>query len=222
MSVPIGVIFDMDGVLVDSYWAHYASWQQMVAEHGRTMSKRQFDITFGRTSREIIAQLWPEVGDEKAILALDRRKEWLFRQALATRFPPMSGAGRLLRRLFEAGIPMAIGSSAPVENVDLTLDRLRARPWMAAVVHGGHVTRGKPDPQVFLLAAMRLGVPPHRCVVVEDAPLGIEGAHRAGMAAVGMASTGRTTQMLHHAESVVTSLDQLSPTSFRRLVDASR
>ena len=130
----------------------------------------------------------------------------------------MPGVDRLLFGLFEAGVPMAVGSSGPPENVDLVLSLLGKRPLLASIVTGMDVTRGKPDPQVFLLAAERLGVPPQRCVVVEDAPLGILAAHAAGMAAVGLASTGRGRWMLAGADLVIDTLEGLSPRVLRGLV----
>ncbi|MCR4414795.1 MAG: HAD family phosphatase [Thermoguttaceae bacterium] len=219
MARTFGVIFDMDGVLVDSYHAHYESWRRMAAEHGRTMTRAQFDATFGRTSREVIAVIWPELdGAADQIRALDDRKEALFREILAADFPPMPGARELLHQLRDAGVPVAVGSSGPPENVALVLDRLGARPLLAAVVTGSDVTRGKPDPEVFLIAARRMGMAPQRCVVVEDAPLGIDAAHAAGMAAVGLVSTGRTPVQLARADLVVRSLGELSPSTLRDLL----
>jgi len=216
----VGVIFDMDGVLVDSYRAHYESWCRLAASQGRSISLAEFDGTFGRTSREVIASLWPDVAaDARQVAEWDRRKEALFREILAASFPAMPGAVRLVRQLREAGVPVALGSSGPPENVALVLDRLGIRPLLAAVVNGADVRRGKPDPEVFLLAALRLGIPPQRCVVVEDAPAGIEAAHRAGMAAVGVLSTGRRRYQLAKAERLVTSLEELSPQHVAELVD---
>jgi beta-phosphoglucomutase len=218
MSHEFAVIFDMDGVLVDSYHAHARSWQVMAAEWGRTMTPAQFDATFGQTSREIIAALWPEAEyDAEEIADMDARKEAAFREIFARDFRPMPGVDRLLLGLFEAGVPMAVGSSGPPENVDLVLGLLGKRPWFSGVITGMDVTRGKPDPQVFLLAAQRLGVPPGRCVVVEDAPLGILAAKAAGMASVGLASTGRSRWMLAGADLVIDTLEALSPRRLRDL-----
>ena len=218
MNRQIAAIFDMDGVLVDSYHAHARSWQVMAAEWGCTMTRAQFDATFGRTSREIIAALWPDAErSEEEVAAMDARKEAAFREILAADFRPMPGIDRLLHSLFEAGVPMAVGSSGPPENVDLVLRLLGTRPWFASVVTGMDVTRGKPDPQVFLLAAQRLGIPPQRCAVVEDAPLGIMAAKAAGMSAVGLASTGRARWMLAEANLVIDTLEGLSPRVLRGL-----
>ena len=214
-----GCIFDMDGVLIDSYRAHFESWRMIAAEEGLNITEPQFAKTFGRTSREIIAALWGErTCDEAEIRELDRRKEAAFRELIREDFPIMPGAVELLDQLHADGFLLAIRSSGPPENVALTLERLGRRSLFSAVVTGMDVTRGKPDPQVFLLAAERLGLPPERCAVVEDAPAGIEAAHAAGAKAVGLASTGRTHQDLAAADLVVDHLHELSPALLRTLI----
>jgi beta-phosphoglucomutase len=222
MNDRLAVIFDMDGVLVDSYQAHFLSWRIVAASHGRSMSREEFEAGFGRTSREIIAALWPaSVSSDEDIARLDAEKEAAFREILADDFPAMPGVESLLESLHAAGFALAVGSSGPPENVDLVLDRLGKRSLFGAVVHGMDVTRGKPDPQVFLLAAERLGVPPRHCAVVEDAPLGIAAAKAAGMASVGLVSTGRSRAILAAADLVVSSLGKLPPATIRSLI-ASR
>ena len=130
----------------------------------------------------------------------------------------MPGVHRLLEQLHRAGFRLAVGSSGPPENVDLVLEKLGSRSLFDAVVTATDVTRGKPDPQVFLIAAERLGVPPPRCVVIEDAAAGIAAAHAAGMTSVALASTGRTRQSLAAAELLVDSLDELSADVLGRLI----
>ena len=219
----LAVLFDMDGVLIDSFEAHFESWNVIARQEGKEMSRQQFAETFGRTSREIIALLWPEKAeDTAAIRRFDDRKEAAFREIIAEEFPAMAGVAALLASLSDAGIAMAVGSSGPPPNVALVVDRLRARDHFGALVTGEDVTRGKPDPQVFLMAAERLGVPPSRCVVVEDAPAGLQAAHAAGMACVGIASTGRTRDELAEADLVVDTLGQLSPDVFHQLVDGRK
>ncbi|MCS7305819.1 MAG: HAD family phosphatase [Thermoguttaceae bacterium] len=208
---PLGVIFDMDGVLVDSYWAHLKSWQIVAAQEGRQITEQEFAATFGRTSREIIAS-WPNACyTDEQIAQLDRRKEAAFRELLAAHFTPMPGVHQMLERLAQAGFRLAVGSSGPPENVAMVLDRLGWKDRFAAVVHGMDISRGKPEPDVFLLAAQRAGLQPANCVVVEDAPVGIEAAHRAGMKAIGLISTGRTAEQLAAADLVVHHLEEITP-----------
>jgi beta-phosphoglucomutase len=219
MDKPIAAIFDMDGVLVDTYRAHFRSWLEMAASEGLQFSEEEFAPTFGRTSREIIAHFCGEDRyDDAQIAELDRRKEAAFRRIIADHFPAMPGAVDLLRSLHEAGFRLAVGSSGPPENVQLVVDKLAVRDLFGAIVTGADVTRGKPDPQVFLLAAERLGVPPPRCVVIEDAAVGVAAAHAAGMTSVGLVSTGRTREELAAAAAVVGSLSEISPSLLQNLI----
>jgi beta-phosphoglucomutase len=219
MHDPLAVIFDMDGVLVDTYHAHYQSWLMMAERENLHFTEAEFAPTFGRTSREIIAHFWGDGRyDDAEIAALDAQKEAAFRQLIAQNFPAMPGAKELLAALHENGFRLAVGSSGPPENVAMVVEKLAAQNLFGAVVTGMDVTRGKPDPQVFLLAAQRLGVPPARCVVVEDARPGIEAAHAAGMKAVGLVSTGRTRAELAAADLLAATLEELSPEVFRGLI----
>lgn len=218
------VIFDMDGVLVDSYHAHFESWQRVAAEQGVAYTEKEFAWSFGRTSREIIRGTWGRPNlDEAAIDAIDARKEALFREIIGRDFPVMDGARELLADLRAAGFRIAMGSSAPPENVALVLDRLGGQPAFDSVVNGMDVQRGKPDPQVFLLAAERAGVEPSDSVVIEDARPGIEAATRAGMASVALVSTGRSEDDFRsvHPGLVVHSLRELTPATLRDLIGRS-
>ncbi len=213
----------MDGVLIDSYWAHFESWRRLAAENGCTYTEAQFSAGFGRTSREVIAEQWDEPRlTENRIRELDERKEWLFREIISRDFPAMDGASDLVHALASAGFRVAVGSSGPAANVELAVDRLGIRDRLSAIVTGNDVKRGKPDPEVFELAARRMSVPPGRCAVVEDAPVGIRAARRGGMLAIGLASTGRAPDQLAEADLVVRSLRQLSPERVRELLAKRR
>jgi len=220
MTRTYAAIFDMDGVLVDTYHAHYQSWLAMAQAEGFSFTEEQFAETFGRTSREIIAHFWGEGRlSDRQIAEMDEQKEAAFRRIIEQNFPAMPGAAELLESLHQAGFALAVGSSGPPENVELVVDKLGVRELLGAVVTGRDVHRGKPDPEVFLIAADRLGVSPARCVVIEDAPAGIEAARRAGMRSVGLASTGRKPEDLAAADLVVASLDELKPHRLRELID---
>ena len=218
MNDKIAAIFDMDGVLANTYNAHYHCWHELAEGEGIEYGPSDFAANFGRTSREIIAQCWG-LRDEARIAALCRRKEEAFRRIIADDFPAMPGAAELLGDLHSAGFRLAIGSSAPPENVEMVVARLGVGDLLDAIVTGSDVSRGKPDPQVFLMAAERLGVKPARCAVVEDAPPGVQAAKAAGMAAVGMASTGRTVEELAEADIVVRSLSELTPSKLQELIE---
>jgi beta-phosphoglucomutase len=212
------VIFDLDGVLVDSYRAHFASWRALYGEHGIDYSEQAFAADFGRTSRDILRRTLGAELSEERIRELDERKEALFRECLRKEFTAMDGAVELIDALAAAGVLLAVGSSGPPENIRLVLEKLGRREKFVAVVTGNEVTRGKPDPQVFQMAAERLGVPAHSCAVVEDAVHGIEAARRAGMSSIALTGTA-TRDELAHADMIVDSLRQLSPEVIRRLIE---
>ena len=214
-----GVIFDMDGVLVDSYAAHFESWKRLGRELGFSMSEEQFVASFGRTSREVIRETWPHLASsDERVRQIDARKEELFREIIAADFPAMDGAAELIDALAAAAFKLAVGSSGPPENVNLVLEKLARRDRFTAVVTGRDVTRGKPDPQVFQIAAERLGLPTARCLVVEDAPAGITAAKRAGAKCLGLVSTGREPAALAAADRVVRSLREVSPRDVRSML----
>jgi len=220
-SEPRAVIFDVDGVLVDSYDAHLRSWVLMAREHGLAITEDEFASTFGQTSREIIARFWGPDLDDAARAALDARKEAIYRDLIRADFPAMDGAAPLIDALAADGFLLAVGSSGPPENIELTLERLGRRDRFHAVVTGRDVTRGKPDPQVFEIAAARMSVPADRCVVVEDAPVGIDAARAAGMASVALVGTA-SPQRLAGADLVVRSLRELDPTRLGALLERAR
>lgn len=215
----LAVIFDMDGVLVDSYHAHFESWQKFYGELGVEYDEEKFAADFGRTSRDILRRtLGDDLSDEQ-VVAWDSRKEALYRDILREHFPAMDGAIELIRALKSDGFQLAVGSSGPPENVSLAIEQLAACAHFDATVTGTDVTRGKPDPQVFLIAADRLGVAPAHCAVVEDAVHGITAAKRAGMAAIGLTGTLQRAE-LTAADAVVDSLRELSAERIRSLISA--
>ena len=211
------VIFDVDGVLVDSYTAHFHSWLALSDERDcHRMTEDEFRATFGRTSRETIRELWPgrELTDAE-IAELDDRKEELFREMFRADFRPIPGARQLIAALKQAGFGLAAGSSGPPANVLLTIDRLGVRDLFDVVVTGVDVTRGKPDPEVFTTCASRLHARSGACAVIEDAVVGVEAANRAGMYSIALVTAGRDPDLFQHASQIVRDLHELSPESVR-------
>jgi beta-phosphoglucomutase len=214
----LGVIFDVDGVLVDSYSAHFASWLALAEEAGcHRMTEDEFRATFGRTSRETILQLWPSQQQlsAAAVAELDDRKEELFREMLRADFRPLPGAAELIVALKEAGFAVAAGSSGPPENVFLVLDQLQRQDLFDTVVTGIDVSCGKPHPEVFLKCAEGLGLAAAHCAVIEDAVVGVQAANRAGCFSIALVVPGRDTRLFDQARRIVRSLESLSPDLIR-------
>jgi len=218
----VGVIFDMDGVLVASGPAHARSWQILAGQHGIEMSAKQFKRTFGQTSRDIIRALWGESVGDAAIRRLDGEKEAIYRRLISGKVPLGDGARAALEALQQAGVVLAVATFGPPENVALVLSEADLRPFFAATVTGFDVDRGKPAPDCFLLAAQRAGLQPECCLVVEDAPVGIEAALAAGMKPVGLIGTHPAGRLVDAgAALVVERLAEITPQCVTALLKGS-
>jgi beta-phosphoglucomutase len=208
------VIWDVDGTLVDSEEYHWLSWRDAMAAQGAPITYQQFLASFGlRNDRILRGWLGPDATDE-VIRRIGDWKEGEFRRLARERgLSPLPGAAEWVERLHAGGWKQAVGSSAPRLNLEAMLRVLKLDSFFDQTVSAEDVTFGKPDPQVFLMAAAKLGVPPERCIVVEDASLGVEGARRAGMRSIGVSRT-KTLD----ADLFVASLADLPPDAFERLV----
>ena len=198
-----GVIFDMDGVLVLSEQAHWESWSMAAKERGVEIAYERFVSCFGRINSDCIAILFGADISPEESARIAEEKERAFRDILRHHVPLAPGTVELLKRLRELGVGLAVGSSGPRENVELILGSGRIRHYFDAVVHGGEVKYGKPAPDVFLLAAERLGIPARACAVIEDAPAGIGAAVAAEMMAIGVATTHDAAELTASGAMVV-------------------
>ncbi len=212
------VIFDMDGVLADTGPWHRLAWEQLATRSGITTDQHFFEKHFGKVNRVILPLLFQRDLPEEEIRQLGDRKEKIFRRLYRKRIEPFPGVARLSDELLRAGFSLAVGSSGPRDNVQMVLDGIGLAPSLSAVITGEDVTRGKPDPEVFLAAAAALRLPPGRCVVVEDAVVGVEAARAAGMACVAVTNTHPAHSFAGLAQLVVNSLERLTPADFSRLI----
>jgi beta-phosphoglucomutase family hydrolase len=208
-AASFAAIFDWDGVIIDSSKAHEESWERLAVETGLPLPEGHFVKGFGRKNEFIIPNIlgWTEV--EAEIVQHSLRKEALYREVVQERGQAsLDGARTWLERLQAAGIPCAIGSSTHRANVELILDLTGLRPFFQQIVTAEDVTLGKPNPQVFLTAARKLGFQPEKCVVFEDAHVGIAAARSAGMKVIGVATT-HPPEELTEADRAVRRLDEL-------------
>lgn len=200
--MPRALLFDLDGTLIDSMPHHHRAWLAWHARRGTPIEPgRHFAATAGRTNDEILAELYP------ALPAAERRrmadeKEALYREIAAPLLALIAGAERFVVAARAAGLRLAVCTASTPENLAFAFARFPIDRWVETVVspadraslplpgrRPGEGLRGKPEPDIFLEAAGRLGVPPADCLVFEDAPLGIEAARRAGMRAVALTTT---------------------------------
>jgi beta-phosphoglucomutase len=217
-------LWDMDGTLVDTAELHFAAWELVCREVGRPFTRAEFAATFGRRNPEIIRALFGDRFDGRQTAALGDRKEELYRAAARRWVEPLPGVRALLEGLRRAGFVQAVASSAPAANLDLILELTGVRPYFGAVVGMEDTQRGKPDPQVFQVAADRLGVPPGRCVVLEDAVVGVEAAKAGGMKCVAVTHVGHHPEaalLRAGADLVVRTLEEVSAADVLTLLDGS-
>ena len=213
----MGVIFDMDGVLVDTGWAHKQSWYDLAEKEGFDMSDDFFYSTFGMRNDQIIPMLTGQGVSSEEIERLSQWKEEHYRELIMEKLILPQGVGELLCDLKRSGFLLAVGSSAPKANLDMVLERVKIQDYFDAYVTGEEVVEGKPAPETFIKAAQKLGLMPNCCVVVEDAVQGVEAGKAAGMPVVALTST-RDRSELSAADIIVDDLCELKAKDFIKLL----
>ena len=209
------VLWDMDGVIVDTFDAHYRSWQQTFDELSQPFDLETFRRTFGMNNRLILTTVFERDLSEKFIARVSDRKEELFRAGIKGSAKLLPGVRAWLKRFAEMGVKQAVASSAPQANIDALLDELGVRDFFQAEAAGATL-KGKPDPAVFLLAAQQLGVEPAHCLVIEDSVAGVEAARRGGMKCVAVQTTNPAAK-LRGASLVVKDLTMFNEKHLQRL-----
>ncbi len=219
MSVTRAVLWDMDGTLIDSEEFHWISWRDTLANEGIVITREQFLSSFGQRNDSIIPQWLGSAATPERIAKIGNAKEIRYRELVHREgISPLPGVADWVHRLHDQGWLQAVASAAPRANIDAILGALSATHIFQAMVSAEDVHRGKPDPEVYLVAASRVGVAPERCIVVEDAVAGIEGARRAGMRSIGVSRNGHQLS----ADVTVRSLDLLDSYAFDVLLEAGR
>lgn len=191
-----GLVWDLDGTLVDTAENHYMAWRDLMHEHGRDMTYDEFRPTFGLRNDDVLTVYLGFDGDPLTITSLGEHKEELFRASLrrdGIRAQP--GARELVEHMHADGVPQAIASSAPSVNIALMLELLGVRDLFTAIVSADEVAHGKPAPDIVLRAAARLALPPQRVVVLEDAPAGVAAGKAAGSKVIAITSTYPATYL---------------------------
>ncbi|MBT3389161.1 MAG: HAD family phosphatase [Chloroflexi bacterium] len=203
-----GILWDMDGVLVDTGEFHFHSWQTALDAHNIPFSRQAFRETFGMNNTGILKLLLGERFIPTLYEEISTQKEISFRQAIQGKVALLPGVSGLLDAVQKAEIPQAIASSAPPENIHAIISELGLGDFFQAQI-SAFAMPGKPDPAVFLAAAQALKATPSACVVIEDAIAGVQAAQRAGMKCIAVTTTN-SASVLSFADRVVANLVELT------------
>ncbi len=212
----IAVLWDMDGVIVDTAPYHFAAWQHVFGKRGVNFTLAEFKRLFGRRNETIIPGVLNESVSAAEIAAITKEKETIFRRLGRNKIKPFPGAVDLIKHLAQRRVKMALVSSTPARNIEVVLCSLGIAGFFQTVISGEDVTKGKPDPEGFLLAAERLGVRPDNCVVIEDSTAGVSAAKRAGMSCVAITNT-RPRSKLTRANMIIDSLKTIDVDDLKKL-----
>jgi HAD superfamily hydrolase (TIGR01509 family) len=203
-------IFDMDGVIIDSNPFHKISLNQFCKKHGHILSEEQLkEKIYGRTNRDWIANVFGKLEDNK-IKEYAEEKEALFRSLYANDIKPVDGLIEFLQRMDEQKIPRAIATSAPRANVDFTLSKTNTEKYFKIILDESFVSKGKPDPEIYLKTAKALNFPPEQCIVFEDSLSGVKAGKAAGCKVVGITTT-HSAEELWETDLVIDNFAGLDP-----------
>jgi beta-phosphoglucomutase len=206
----VAFLFDMDGVLVDSNPYHKIALREFCRQHGHELSEEKLrEKIYGRTNRDWITNLFGSL-PETTLHAYADEKEALFRELYAPHVQPVQGLLTFLDQMENHGIPRAIATSAPRANVDFTLSKTGMTRYFSVILDDSFVSRGKPDPEIYLKTAQSLGFSPNSCIVLEDSLSGVAAGKAAGCKVVGITTT-HTLEELHHSDLVINNFDEISP-----------
>ena len=204
------ILFDMDGVLVANSDFHVKAWIAFAREYGRELTEDEIKRRLGFNNREYMRFVLDREPTELEVRDASERKEALYREIFAPFIKTPPGLLVLLQAFQRAGIPCGVATSAPSANVDFVVDGLGLRPYFKEVVDASQVKRGKPDPEIYLTAAAKLGAEPASCVVFEDAIAGIQSGQGAGMKVIALTTSFPANVLQeHHPDAIIDSFADL-------------
>ncbi len=215
--VPAGLLFDMDGVIVDNHKYHLGAWIEFSKRHGFDLNEEEYKRHInGRTIVATMSHFFPAIKNRDEIMKLGNEKEEIYREIYRAHQKPVEGLVDFLEEAQSAGIKIGVGSSAPPENIVFTLDGLDLRKYFRVIVNGSEVSTGKPHPEVYLKLAEKLGVDPRSSIVLEDALSGIEAGRASGAKVIGLATTHEASE-LQHTDLVINDFTALTVLSLKEL-----
>ncbi len=215
-----GVIFDMDGTMVDNMMVHHRAWQRKLASLGLNMTIEEVMNEIHGVNEEIIERIFGDrfTPEQRRRIAWEKEQE--YRDIYVHELQPIPGLMSFLDTLQDESIPLAVATAAPPENVDLILDNLNIRDRFESILHSGNVTNGKPHPEVYRQSALNLQVPVQECLVIEDSVVGAQTALNAGSPAIIITTTHSAEEFNHfpHILSFINDYQELTTASIRKLL----
>jgi beta-phosphoglucomutase family hydrolase len=189
-------IFDLDGTLIDNNSFHLQSWLQYLKDMNREMSEEEYKANVnGRTNKDVIEYIYQRKMDDEEAMKYAHEKEAIYRELYAPYIKPVAGLLELLEKLRSLSIPMAMATSGIQVNIDFLFEHIPIRSYFDVIVNSAHISKGKPDPEIYIKTAELLKVSPAECLVFEDAVVGINSAKAAGMKVVGVLTTHKAEEL---------------------------
>jgi beta-phosphoglucomutase family hydrolase len=197
------LIFDMDGVIVDNAAWHLEAFAEFGKKHGLVQTKEDYVKYFGNTNQTIMNSLFDTQLSDNKLVEYAEEKETIYRELYRPFIKPVDGLPAFLENAHNQGLSIALATSAPPENVDFTLNSTGLKKYFPTITDASMVKRGKPDPEIYLLTAEKLGVKPSECIVFEDSIAGIQSALSAGMRVIGVATTHKSEELLTYVNEII-------------------
>jgi beta-phosphoglucomutase len=221
MKQNFAVIFDMDGVLVDNASYHVQAWQQFFQFHGIHFQDNMKTKIFGATNREHLELFFDRILSESEVHEFELQKEQIYRNLYSSEIKPVKGLVSFLELLKKNSIPIAMATLAPRVNVDFVLNRTSTTRFFSKIFDASSVSKGKPDPEIYLKTIDSLGMSPQHCIIIEDSFNGILAAKSAGAKVIGITTTHKADE-LPPVNLIIDDYDQLSLLSLENLFNFAK
>ena len=215
MSEIKAVIFDLDGTLLDNNEVHFKAWKKYLKDSGLEMSDDDFKKNIsGRTNKDAVAHIYKKELTEEEASVYYLKKEEIYRKMYEADIEPITGLHDFLKDLDNHGIIMAIATSGIQVNIDFMFDYVPIKKYFKKIISSADISKGKPDPEIFLKAAEALNIPPENCIVFEDSIAGVWSGKSAGMKVVALTTT-HAPEELKEADLVIKDYTEIN---FKRLM----
>lgn len=219
MDQKFAVIFDMDGVIVDSNPYHKEAWLQFCKKYEVELKEEDVAETiYGKTNEAALKEVFKKDFSPEEADKLGEEKEAIYRELHQKDMVPVKGLISFLQKLKENNISIAVATNAPLSNLNFILERTQTKQYFDDLIYAKMVSKGKPDPEIYLKAAEKLDMPPARCIVMEDSTTGVEAGLRAGMKVVALTTT-HSPEELANTHLVIPDFENLTPEKLASLLD---